>query len=184
MTYSVQFCDLLENFRVPQFCIPLPGQEKKAVRRTASFVYPASPLAASPSAEIRLQPFFFCVCRVRNAPARRRNVRFSGFRWVRARLSGESGTNRRHGRDSVEAAYYPALFSEAESACTAISSSSCAICSSGRRIRLSSGFSFDSRFMLPYQTRQRSRIAKCSRQVWDGKTSMPDWRKKPIFSAA
>ena len=133
---------------------------------------PASPLAASPSAEIRLQPFFFCVCRVRNAPARRRNVRFSGFRWVRARLSRESRTNRRHGRDSVEAAYYPALFSEAESACTAISSSSCAICSSGRRIRLSSGFSFDSRFMLPYQTRQRSRIAKCSRQVWDGKTSI------------
>ena len=50
--------------------------------RTTPRLCPASPLAASPSAEIRLQPFFFCVCRVRNAPARRRNVRFSGFRWV------------------------------------------------------------------------------------------------------
>ncbi len=48
--------------------------------RTTPRLCPASPLAASPSAEIRLQPFFFCVCRVRNDPARRCNVRSSGFR--------------------------------------------------------------------------------------------------------
>jgi len=60
---------------------------------------PASPLAASPSAEIRLQPFFFCVCRARNAPARWRNVRFSGVGRVRAWLCRKSRTNRRHGRD-------------------------------------------------------------------------------------
>ena len=50
--------------------------------RTTPRLCPASPLAASPSAEIRLQPFFFCVCRARNDPARRCNVRSSGFRRV------------------------------------------------------------------------------------------------------
>ena len=58
------------------------GRSGRAGAEKRQAFSPASPLAASPSAEIRLQPFFFCVCRVRNAPARRRNVRFSGFRWV------------------------------------------------------------------------------------------------------
>ena len=113
--------------------------------RTTPRLCPASPLAASPSAESRLQASFFCVYHFRNAPVQRRNVRSSGFRLVHARLGCESGTNCRHGRDSVEAAYYPVLFSAAESACTAISSSSCAICSSGRRIKLSSGLSLEPR---------------------------------------
>ena len=63
---------------------------------------PASPIAASPSAASRLQAVSFCACRSRKAPARRRNVRFCGFRRVRARLCPESRTNRRHGRDGVE----------------------------------------------------------------------------------
>ena len=62
--------------------------------RTTPRLCPASPLAASPSAESRLQASFFCVCHFRNAPARRCNVRSSGFRWVRARLCCESRTNR------------------------------------------------------------------------------------------
>ena len=85
---------------IPRNC-PHCGQKWTARRRKASGLSPASPLAASPSAEIRLQPFFFCVCRVRNAPARWRNVRFSGAGRVRARLSCESRTNRRHGRDGL-----------------------------------------------------------------------------------
>ena len=62
---------------------------------------PALPLAASPSTETRPQAIFFCACRSRNAPARRRNVRFCGSWRVRARLCPESRTNRRHGRDGV-----------------------------------------------------------------------------------
>ena len=65
---------------------------------------PALPLAASPSTETRPQAIFFCACRSRNAPARRRNVRFSGVWRVRARLCPESRTNRRHGRDGAERA--------------------------------------------------------------------------------
>ena len=65
---------------------------------------PALPLAASPSTETRPQAIFFCACRSRNAPARRRNVRFSGTWSVHARLGCESRTNRRHGRDGVERA--------------------------------------------------------------------------------
>ena len=42
--------------------------------------------------------------RFSNAPARRRNVRFSGVWRVRARLRRESRTNRRHGRDGAERA--------------------------------------------------------------------------------
>ena len=45
--------------------------------------------------------FFFCVAALPNAPARRRNVRFSGVWRVRARLRPESRTNRRHGRDGA-----------------------------------------------------------------------------------
>ena len=67
--------------------------------RTTPRLCPASPLAASPSAEIRPQASFLCVCRPHNAPARRRNVWFSAAGWVRARLGCESRTNRRHGRD-------------------------------------------------------------------------------------
>ena len=63
---------------------------------------PASPLADSLSAENRPQAVSFCACRSRNAPARRRNVRFSGSLWVRARLRTESRTNRRHGRGGAE----------------------------------------------------------------------------------
>ena len=74
--------------------------------RTTPRLCPASPLAASPSAEIRLQPFFFCVCRARNDPARWRNVRFSAAGWVRARLGCESRTNRRHGRDGLGLAFW------------------------------------------------------------------------------
>lgn len=65
---------------------------------------PASPLAASSSAENRPQAIFFCACRFRNVPARRRNVRFSGTWRVRARLCPESRTNRRHGCDGAEGA--------------------------------------------------------------------------------
>ena len=63
---------------------------------------PASPLAASPSAENRPQAVSFCARRSRKAPAHRRNVRFSGVWRVRARLCPESRTNRRHGRDGAE----------------------------------------------------------------------------------
>ena len=69
--------------------------------RTTPRLCPASPLAASPSAEIRSQTSFFCSCRSCTAPARWRNVRFSGAGRVRARLSCESRTNRRHGRDGL-----------------------------------------------------------------------------------
>ena len=65
---------------------------------------PASPIAASPSAASRPQAVSFFVCRFRNAPARRRNVRFWGFWRVRARLCRESRTNRRHGRGGAERA--------------------------------------------------------------------------------
>ena len=65
---------------------------------------PASPLADSLSAESHPQAVFFCACHFHNAPARRRNVRFSGVWRVRARLCPESRTNRRHGRDGVERA--------------------------------------------------------------------------------
>ena len=70
----------------------------------------------------------------RNAPAQRRNVRFWGFWRVCARLGGESGTNRRHGRDSAGVVLFlctqpvfsirPAYF------CLAASSSSFCICRS------------------------------------------------------
>ena len=59
---------------------------------------------ASLSAESRPQVSSFFVCRFRNTPARRRNVRFWGFWRVRARLCRESRTKRRHGRDGVERA--------------------------------------------------------------------------------
>ena len=70
--------------------------------RTTPRLCPASPLAASLSAESRPQVSSFFVCRFRNAPARRRNVRFSGTWRVRARLCPESRTNRRHGRDGAK----------------------------------------------------------------------------------
>ena len=80
---------------------PHCGQKWTAGRRKASGLSPASPLTASPSAEPRLQASFFCVCHFRNAPVQRRNVRFCGFRRVRARLCRKSRTNRRHGRDGL-----------------------------------------------------------------------------------
>ena len=43
----------------------------------------------------------FCAVALPDTPTRRRSVRFSGFRWVRARLCHESRTNRRHGRDGA-----------------------------------------------------------------------------------
>ena len=46
----------------------------------------------------------FCAVALPDTPTRRRSVRFSGFRWVRARLCRESRTKRRHGRDGVERA--------------------------------------------------------------------------------
>ena len=46
----------------------------------------------------------FCAVALPDTPTRRRSVRFSGFRWVRARLCRESRTNRRHGRDGAERA--------------------------------------------------------------------------------
>ena len=46
----------------------------------------------------------FCAVALPDTPTRRRSVRFSGFRWVRAWLCPESRTNRRHGRDGVERA--------------------------------------------------------------------------------
>ena len=94
------FCPLNNSFVNPRNC-PHCGQMWTAGRRKASGLSPASPLAASPSAESRLQASFFCVCHFRNAPARRRNVRSSGFWRVRARLRCESRTNRRHGHDGV-----------------------------------------------------------------------------------
>ena len=69
--------------------------------RTTPWLSPASPIAASPSAASRPQAVSFFVCRFHNAPARRRNVRFSGTWRVRARLCRESRTKRRHGRDGA-----------------------------------------------------------------------------------
>ena len=46
----------------------------------------------------------FCAVALPDTPARRRDVRFCGFRRVRARLCPESRTNRRHGRDGVKRA--------------------------------------------------------------------------------
>ena len=43
----------------------------------------------------------FCAVALPDTPTRRRSVRFSGFRWVRARLCRESRANRRHGRDGA-----------------------------------------------------------------------------------
>ena len=43
----------------------------------------------------------FCAVALPDTPTRRRNVRFSGFRWARARLCRESRTKRRHGRDGA-----------------------------------------------------------------------------------
>ena len=94
------FCPLNNSLAKPQNC-PHCGQKWPAGRRKASGLSPALPLAASPSAEIHPQASFFCICHSRNAPARRRNVRFSDFRRVRARLGGEIRTNRRHGRDGL-----------------------------------------------------------------------------------
>ena len=99
------FCPLNNSFVNPRNC-PHCGQKWTAGRRKASGLSPASPLAASPSAEIRPEAFFFCVCHFRNAPTRRCNVRPSGFRRVRARLGCESRTNRRHGRDGLRLAFW------------------------------------------------------------------------------
>ena len=77
------------------------GRSGRAGAEKRQAFSPASPLAASSSAENRPQAIFFCACRFRNVPARRRNVRFYGSRWVRARLRCESRTNRRHGRDGA-----------------------------------------------------------------------------------
>ena len=55
-----------------------------------------------PEAACRLASSAFAVSAT--PPARRRDVRFCGFRRVRARLCPESRTNRRHGRDGVERA--------------------------------------------------------------------------------
>ena len=43
----------------------------------------------------------FCAVALPGSPAHRRNVRFCGFRRVRARLCPESRTNRRHGRNGA-----------------------------------------------------------------------------------
>jgi len=43
----------------------------------------------------------FCAVALPDTPAHRRNVRFCGFRWVRARLCRESRTKRRHGHDGA-----------------------------------------------------------------------------------
>ena len=80
------------------------GRSGRAGAEKRQAFSPASPLAASLSAESRPQVSSFFVCRFRNAPARRRNVRFSGTWRVRARLCPESRTNRRHGRDGAERA--------------------------------------------------------------------------------
>ena len=53
---------------------------------------------------IKFRRHFDLLFRVCSTPARRRNVRFCGFRRVRARLCRESRTNRRHGRDGAERA--------------------------------------------------------------------------------
>ena len=65
---------------------------------------PASPLAASPPPKAARRRSGFCAVALPDTPTRRRSVRFSGFRWVRARLCRESRTKRRHGRDGVERA--------------------------------------------------------------------------------
>ena len=65
---------------------------------------PASPLAASPPPKAARRRSGFCAVALPDTPARRRNVRFCGFRRVRARLCPESRTNRRHGRDGAERA--------------------------------------------------------------------------------
>ena len=102
--------------------------------RTTPRLCPASPLAASPSAESRLQASFFCVCRVRNAPVQRRNVRSSGFRRVHARLCPESRTNCRHWRDRLGLALWlcvqPVFSIKSAYFLLAASSSSCCICRS------------------------------------------------------
>ena len=77
------------------------GRSGRAGAEKRQAFSPASPLAASLSGESRPQAVSFCACHFRNAPARRRNVRFCGFWRVRARLCRESRTNRRHGRDGV-----------------------------------------------------------------------------------
>ena len=94
------FCPLNNPSQISETARTAGRCDRRGMRTTPRLC-PASPLAASSSAKIRLQPFFFFVFRARNAPARRRNVRFSAAGWVRARLSCESRTNRRHGRDGL-----------------------------------------------------------------------------------
>ena len=94
------FCPLNNPSQISETARTAGRCDRRGMRTTPRLC-PASPLAASPSAKIRLQPFFFFVFRARNAPARWRNVRSSGFRRVHARLRRESRTNRRHGRDGL-----------------------------------------------------------------------------------
>ena len=81
---------------------PHCGQMCRQGWRTTPWLSPASPLAAL---FFRRKPPAGCLPALAvsaTLPARRRNVRFSGSRWVRARPGRESRTNRRHGRDGVE----------------------------------------------------------------------------------
>ncbi len=99
VTYSL-LCFILCSLPFPLACSVLPkrktrellersGQKTKTVRtagscdrrgaRTTPRLCPASPLATSPSAENRPQAFSFCAYYSLKAPARRCNVRFSGF---------------------------------------------------------------------------------------------------------
>ena len=80
----------------PQNC-PHCGQKWSARRKKAPGFSPASPLAALLSVRNCPQVSFFCAWRSRNAPARRRNVRFfapSGYAPGCARKIGHSRDTR------------------------------------------------------------------------------------------
>ena len=77
------------------------GRSGRAGAEKRQAFSPASPLAASPPPKAARRRSGFCAVALPDTPARRRNVRFCGFRWVRAWLCPESRTNRRHGRDGA-----------------------------------------------------------------------------------
>ena len=78
------------------------GRSGRAGAEKRQAFSPASPLAASPPPKAARRRSGFCAVALPDTPARRRNVRFCGFRRVLARLCQESRTKRRHGRDGVE----------------------------------------------------------------------------------
>ena len=74
--------------------------DRLAQKSAKSFLLPRRLRLLSPPKAARRRSGF-CAVALPDTPTRRRSVRFSGFRWVRARLCPESRTNRRHGRDGA-----------------------------------------------------------------------------------